>query len=191
MTEQNRKGRTSRRIVLETLLCLGGAPVLQAAADASVWQAYEAVEEGWIRERHRLLLQHAPGVAETAQVEMELRLADLKRRRMQFSFLQRHKPALLRGGIWQLTSLSLPPTEHEALLASEPDYRSLDENVRRLTDRLRRHPGHSEFRAAQTHLWKTPVYREYHRRYLLRMQHLQGLYSGGVPLARTDSAQNR
>lgn len=178
MNKDNQDGKTSRRIVLETLLCLGGGSALQASADSAAWQAFEAVEASWIRERHRLLLLHAPGVAQAAELELDLRLTDLERRRRQFTHLQRRKSQLIGGGIWQLTSFSLPQTEHTALLGSDPAYRMLDGKVRRLTETLRQHPGHDEFRAAQTHLWKTPLYREQHRRYLQRMQHLQKLYSG-------------
>lgn len=191
MEEQNSPGQTSRRIVLETLLCLTGAPALQASIDTAVWQAFEAVEEGWIRERHRLLLQHAPGVADAAQLELDLRLADLARRRLQFFYLQQHRPVLLTGGVWQFTAFSLPEKDRDSLLASAPGYRAIEEKIRRLSFRLAQHPGHTEFRAAQTHLWKTPLYREAHRRYLLRMQQLQTQYSGAIPLARSTSRQNR
>lgn len=173
-----RSKNASRRVVLEALLGLGAGSSLYGYLDSTAWRAYEAVEEAWIRDRHAVLLQQAPAASSAAHVDLELRLADLARRGMQFRHLLKRDPNALRGGVWQLTSLPISERENAEMI-SIPEYRKKDERVRQLNGALRRHPQYENLRRAQTRLWKTPEYREIHRRYTGRMQELQRLY--GTP----------
>ena len=166
--------------MLETLLGLSAASTLYASLDSTAWQAYEAVEEAWIRDRHELLVQHAPIAAAAARIDLELKLADLQRRAMQFRHILESDPALLRGGVWQMTALPLSDHDNAAMLTSNPEYRKKCDRIRQLTESLRRHPGYETLRRAQIRLWKTPHYREVHRRYMGRMQELQRLYGSGT-----------
>ena len=68
------RGRTSRRVILEALLGLGAGGTLSATLDLSAWQAYEAVEEAWIRDRHELLIQNAPAAMQAAALDLEVKL---------------------------------------------------------------------------------------------------------------------
>lgn len=175
---------TSRRVILEAMLGLGAAGSLHAALDTAAWQAYEAVEEAWIRDRFELLVQHTPAALGAARVDLELKLADLQRRGMQFRHLAANNPALLRGGIWQLTALPVADVEDAALTKGNADYRKQTERIRRLSDDLRAHPRYDILHRAQIRLWKTPQYREIHRKYMGRMQELQRIYGGAdVPPA--------
>ena len=168
--------RTSRRTMLETLLGLSAASTLYASLDSTAWQAYEAVEEAWIRDRHELLVQHAPIAISAARIDLELKLSDLQRRAMQFRHILSFDPTLLRGGVWQMTALPLSDQDNAAMLSSNPEYRKQCDRIRTLTEALRRHPDYEMLRRAQIRLWKTPQYREVHRRYMGRMQELQRLY---------------
>ena len=172
--------RTSRRTMLETLLGISAASTLYASLDSTAWQAYEAVEEAWIRDRHELLVQHAPIAVSAARIDLELKLTDLQRRAMQFRHILGSDPTLLRGGVWQMTALPLSDQENAAMLSSIPEYRKKCDRIRALTEALRRHPAYETLRRAQIRLWKTPQYREVHRRYMGRMQELQRLYGTGA-----------
>ena len=168
---------TSRRVVLEAILGLGAAGSLYGSLDGTAWRAYEAVEEAWIRDRFELLIQHAPAALNAARVDLELKLADLQRRGTQFRHLLANSPALLRGGVWQLTALPISETENAAL-NRVPEYRKQTDRIRQMTDALRSHPQYEMLRRAQIRLWKTPQYREIHRKYMGRMQDLQRMYGG-------------
>ena len=173
------RGRTSRRVILEALLGLGAGSTLSATLDLSAWQAYEAVEEAWIRDRHELLIQNAPAAMQAAALDLEVKLADLRRRAMQFRFLLNRDSALLRGGVWELTSLSVSPEEQAEMLATIPEYRRQEEQVHQLAETLRRNPQYAILQRAQIRLWKTPQYRDLHRRYMGRMQDLQKSFGNG------------
>lgn len=177
-------GRTSRRVLLEAILGLGATAALYGTLDASAWTAYEAVEEAWIRDRYELLIDQAPGAAAAARLDLDLKIADLQRRGVQFRHILTRDPNLLRGGVWQLTSLPLSEEDNAEILSASPEYRSRCERVRQLGEALRRHPEYEALRRAQVRLWKTPQYREVHRRYTGRMQELQLQYgSGSEPIA--------
>ena len=166
--------------MLETLLGLSAASTLYASLDTTAWQAYEAVEEAWIRDRHGLLVQHAPIALAAARIDLELKLTDLQRRAMQFRHILSTDPNLLRGGVWQMTALPLSDHDHAAMVTATPEYRKRCERISALTEALRRHPNYEMLRRAQIRLWKTPQYREIHRRYMGRMQELQRLYGTGA-----------
>lgn len=163
--------------MLETLLGLSATSVLYANLDDSAWQAYEAVEEAWIRDRHELLLQQAPAALSAARIDLELKLADLQRRSMQFRHLLECDPSALRGGVWQMAAISVTDTEQMDLMTI-PEYRKACERVRHLTGSLRRHKHYEILRRAQMRLWKTPQYHEVHRRYTGRMHELARAYGG-------------
>lgn len=170
--------KTGRRVLFQALLGLGASQAL-FALDLSAWRAYEAVEEAWIRDRYELLVQEAPGAPAAASLDLEVRLADLRKRAIEFRVLSARDQSLLHGGIWQLASLPVtPPVQRE--LMGNPEYRKVCDSVRRLTDQLRRHPQFSILQKAQMRLWKTPQYRDIHRRYTGKMQDLQRMY-GGAP----------
>ena len=168
---------TSRRVVLETLLGLGATSALYGNLDDSAWRAYEAVEEAWIRDRHQLLVQYAPDVIGLAHLDLNIKLADLRRRAMQFRHLMECDPSALRGGAWQLTALSASDAEHTDL-AFVPEYRKLVERMRQSTEKLRKSSQYDPLQRAQVRLWKTPQYREIHRRYMGRMHELAAAYGG-------------
>ena len=172
--------RPTRRTMLEILLGLGTASTLYASLDSTAWQAYEAVEEAWIRDRHELLLQHAPIAIGAARIDLDLKLTDLQRRAIQFRHILNTEPALLRGGVWQMTALPVSEQDHNAMLGAAPDYRKHCDRIKQLTEALRRHPHYETLKRAQVRLWKTPQYREVHRRYMGRMQELQRLYGTGT-----------
>jgi hypothetical protein len=173
-------GSTSRRVLLEVFLGFGAtAAVLYASLDGTAWTAYEAVEEAWIRDRHELLLEQAPACVQAARIDLELRLADLQRRGMQFRQMLNRDPTLLRGGIWQLTALPVSDDDNLEMMGASQDYRRQCDRVRQLGEALRRHPQYDVLRRAQVRLWKTPQYREAHRRYTGRMQELQQNYGSG------------
>jgi hypothetical protein len=171
---------TTRRTAMSVLLGLGcGAAVCGSALGEAAWRAYEAVEEAWIRDRHSLIVDQCPDCAEAAGIDLELKLAELHRRGMQFLYLSKLHPQQLRGGMWQLTWIPLSDADLAKLAATNPAYRRQDEKVRKLTEDLRRHPEHDDFQRAQTRLWKTPEYRSVHRRYSGRLQELNRVYTGG------------
>jgi hypothetical protein len=167
----------SRRSVLFRALPGLVATSALYALDSSAWRAYEAVEESWIRDRHELLVQEAPGAPDAAALDLEVRLADLRKRAIEFRFLTSRDTALLHGGIWQMASLPVTPALQREL-QSNPEYRKAQETVRTLTEHLQKHPQFAVLQRAQMRLWKTPRYREIHRRYTGKMQDLQRLYGG-------------
>lgn len=157
---------------MQAVVALGSGGVLHAAVDASTWQAYEAVEESWIRDRHELLIQDAPTVIHAAAIDLEVRLADLRRRAIEFQHIVARDASLLNGGIWQMASLPLS-AQCRRELNRLPEYRRVVAEITQLTDDLRRHPQYPSLQRAQMRLWKTPQYVEAHRRYTGRMQELQ------------------
>lgn len=171
------KAITTRRGMFEVLLGLGAAVSLQGALDGTAWRAYESIEEAWIRDRHLLLVKQTPAAAAIAKIDLELKLAELRRRGAQFKHLLRCNPRQLRGGIWQLSFLPFNQVE-EGELQSDSNYHRLQERVRSLAHAVQEHPDNRLLRQAQTHLWKTPEYREIHQRYSGRMQELSALYGG-------------
>jgi hypothetical protein len=173
-------GFTTRRGMIETLLGLGVASVAYAALDSTAWRAYESVEEAWIRDRHDLLVKHSPAAIDAAEIDLNLKLAELQRRAMQFRYLLKRNPQQLRGGVWQLSWLPLSEREKAELESSDAAYRRQERKIRQLSHALREHGDYNAFRQAQTRLWKTPEYKEIHRRYSGRMQDLQKMY--GRPL---------
>jgi len=170
--------KVRRRVLFQALLGLTASGAL-FGLDLSAWRAYEAVEESWIRDRHELLVQEAPGAPGAAALDLEVRLADLRRRAIEFRVLSTKDQSMLQGGIWQMTSLPLTPSVQRELVANG-EYRKVQDAVKRLTETLRRHPQFSVLQRAQMRLWKTPQYREIHRRYTGKMQDLQRIY-GGAP----------
>ena len=164
--------------MIETLLGLGAAGVLHAALDSSAWRAYESVEDAWIRDRHALLVKHSPNAQMAAEIDLNLKLAELQRRAMQFKHLLRRNPRQLRGGVWQLSWLPLTDREKSELESADSAYRRHEKKIRQLAEDLRQHADYDAFRHAQTRLWKTPEYKELHRQYSGRMQELQKIYGG-------------
>lgn len=172
------KKHTTRRGMLGTLLGLGTATVLNGALDSSAWRAYESIEESWIRGRHGLLLRQFPSISGAAQLDLELKLAELHRRAMRFQYLVKRQPQLLRGGIWQLSSLPWDEKNSTTLSVGDAGYRRHEHYMRSLNQALKQHPDYQLYRQAQMRLWKTPEYRDGHRQYSDRMQDLQNLYGG-------------
>jgi hypothetical protein len=166
--------------MIETLLGLGAASVLHAALDSTAWRAYESVEEAWIRDRHTLLVKHSPNAQMAAEIDLDLKLAELQRRAMQFKHLLRRNPRQLRGGVWQLSWLPLTEGEKSELESTDAAYRRQERKIRQLGEQLRQHADYDAFRHAQTRLWKTPEYKEIHRKYSGRMQELQKLSGSGL-----------
>ncbi len=163
------------------LLGLGGGPALYGSGlDEAAWRAYEAVEEAWIRDRHALLIEQCPECSAAAEIDLEVKLAELQRRAMQFQYLVKHNSRLLQGGMWQLTWIPLTSAELSRMAASDPAYRKQDDRIRRLNAALRRHAGYEQFRRAQTRLCKTPDYHSVHRRYSARLHELNRIYGGGT-----------
>jgi hypothetical protein len=171
-------GFKTRRGMIETLLCMGAAGALHAALDIDAWRAYESVEEAWIRDRYALLVNQSPNAAAAARIDLDLKLAELHRRALQFRYLFKRNPRQLRGGVWQMSWLPLTERDHDELLSADPAYKLQERRIRDLGQALREHPDYDGFRQAQTHLWKTPEYKEIHRRYSGRMQDLQTTYGG-------------
>lgn len=172
--------KSTRRTLIETLIGLGAAGALYGAVDSTAWRAYEAVEEQWIRDRHALIVAQAPGAAGAARVDLELKLAELQRRALEFKHLLRSNPRQLRGGVWQLSWLPLSDQERESLQSNDAAYRRQDDQIRRLVASLRRHAEYERLRQAQMRLWKTPEYKEIHRKYSGRVQELHRHYGGGA-----------
>ena len=164
--------RTRRNLLMQAVVALGSGRVLHAAVDASTWRAYQAVEESWIRDRHELLIQEAPTVILAAEIDLEVRLADLRKRAIEFEHVASRDSSLLNGGVWQMTSLPLS-AQCRKELNRLPQYRRIIAQLTQLTDSLRRHPQYPYLQHAQMRLWKTPQYVEAHRRYTGRMQELQ------------------
>jgi hypothetical protein len=175
---------TTRRTAITTLLGLGsGTAVYGSALNREAWRAYQAVEEAWIRERHALLIEQCPDCSEAASIDLELKLAELHRRAMQFEYLSKHRRDQLRGGMWQLSWLPMSGADAIRLNQTSTAYRHNEETIRKLTGDLRKHATYNEFRKAQTRLWKTPDYRFVHRRYSGRLQELNkeyGLTTGSL-----------
>jgi hypothetical protein len=170
---------TTRRKAIGTLLGLGAGTALYCSGlDQAAWRAYEAVEEAWIRDRHALLVEQCPECADTAAIDLELKLAELHRRAYQFEYLSKHNPRQLRGGMWQLAWIPLSDADLARLSAGAPAYRKQDEKVRGLTETLRQHAGYNDLQRAQMRLWKTPDYHSVHRRYSGRLQELNRIYGG-------------
>lgn len=168
--------QTSRRVILEALLGLGATSALYGFLDEAAWRAFEAVEESWIRDRHELLIQQAPAALGAARLDLEIRLADLRLRALQFRHLLSCNPSALRGGVWQMTALPVSQAEDEEMRSTSPEYRRQQDRIRQLNQTLQRHPQAEILRRAQMRLWKTPQYREIHRRYTGKMQELQNHY---------------
>ena len=172
---------TTRRTVMSALLGLGaGSALCSGPLDAGAWRAYEAVEEAWIRDRHALLLEQCPGCGGPAAIDLDLKLAELQRRGIQFEYLGKHHPEQLRGGMWELTWIPLSPRDTSRLLATNAQYRENEDKIRRLSATLRNNPHYDHFRTSQIRLWKTPEYRSVHRRYSGRLYELNRIYSGSV-----------
>ena len=172
---------TTRRMAMGALLGLGaGTALLCSALDQDAWRAYEAVEEAWIRDRHALVVEQCPDCADVAALDLDLKLAELQRRALQFQYLSKHNPRALRGGMWQLAWIPLTDAELARIAASSSAYRKQDEKVRKLTETLREHERFEDFHRAQTRLWKTPEYHAVHRRYSGRLQELNRIYGGST-----------
>lgn len=161
------------------MLGIGSGTALYCSAlDRSAWRAYEAVEEAWIRDRHALLVEQCPDCADAAAIDLELKLAELQRRALQFEYVSKHNPRLLQGGMWQLASIPLSDAELGKMASASAMYRKQDALVRRLSDTLRQHPDYDNFHRAQTRLWKTPDYHSVHRKYSGRLQELNRIFAG-------------
>lgn len=172
---------TTRRTAMSAILGLGaGTAICSSALDQTAWRSYEAVEEAWIRDRHALLIEQCPECCDAAAIDLELKLAELHRRGLQFQYLARYSPQQLRGGMWQLSWLTLSTNDISRMLSKSPSYRLLEETIRRLGEELRKAPDYDVFRRAQMRLWKTPEYRSVHRRYSGRLQELNRAYSGSA-----------
>jgi hypothetical protein len=168
---------TTRRSAITTLLGLGsGTVVCGSTLNGNAWRAYEAVEEAWIRDRYALLVEQCPECSEAAGIDLELKLAELRRRAMQFRYLSKHHPDQLRGGMWQLSWLPLSGADLTNLLETNAPYRQNEATIRKLTEDLRKHTTYEGFRVAQMRLWKTPDYRFVHRGYSGRLQELNQAY---------------
>jgi len=167
---------TTRRGMIEGLLGLGAASVLHAALDSSAWRSYESVEETWIRDRHALLIKQSPQVEEAANLDLDLKIAELQRRAIQFRHLLKRKPRQLRGGVWQLSWLPVSEKEQRELEASDANYKRQERKVRELADSLRKRADYQTFRNAQMQLWKTPEYKAIHRKYSEAMLELHKTY---------------
>ena len=165
--------KSRRRLILETLIALGAGSTVHAFSDQAAWQAYEAVEEAWLRNRHELLMQQAPAAMSAAAIDLEIRLTYLKKRAMEFQYLQKAEPPTQRIPVWQFGATQLSSARVADLQRSSLPYRKCEERIRQLTDMLRHHPEYEILRRAQIRLWKTPDYREAHRRYMGRLQELQ------------------
>ena len=85
---------TTRRTAITTLLGLGSGTAVYGSAtlNRDAWRAYEAVEEAWIRDRHALLIEQCPRCSAAARIDLDLKLAELRRRAMQFQYLEQHHP---------------------------------------------------------------------------------------------------
>src|SRR5262245_59695559 len=124
--------------MLESLLALGAAGILHAAAlDGTAWRAYESVEEAWIRDRHELLVKYTPAAAGAAEIDLDLKLAELHRRSMQFKYMLKHNPRQLRGGVWQLSWLPMSEVEKSELENSDVSYRRHERKILQLSQTLR------------------------------------------------------
>ena len=77
-----------------------------------------------------------------------------------------------------MTALPVSEAENSEMMSKVPDYRKQSDRIREMTDALRTHPQYEMLRRAQIRLWKTPQYREIHRKYMGRMQELQRMYGG-------------
>lgn len=172
---------TIRRSAVTVLLGIGsGTTVRSSELDPSAWRAYEAVEETWIRDRHTLLLHQSEVCSETAAIDLELKLAELRRRGLQFLYLSKHHPQELRGGVWQLSWIPLTTIDIAKITAISPEYRRQEQKIRRLAEELRKSPNYESFLKAQTRLWKTPEYHALHRRYSTRLKELNEVCGGMV-----------
>ncbi|HYI94614.1 MAG TPA: hypothetical protein VEX68_13795 [Bryobacteraceae bacterium] len=172
---------TTRRTVMSALLGFSAGSVLCGTPlDIGAWRAFEAVEEAWIRDRHALLLEQCPDCRGPASIDLDLKLAELQRRGIQFEYLNKHQPAQLRGGLWELTWIPLRPRDVSRLLSTNAQYRENEDRIQRLTATLRNNPHYDHFRTSQIRLWKTPEYRSAHRRYSGRLYELNRTYSGSV-----------
>jgi hypothetical protein len=174
------KFNVSQGIAGKLLVCIGASALAAYASfDPSAWKAYEAIEEAWIRECHSFVIQQAPAGLGAAQIDLEIKLAELRHRGMAVQHISKCAPKSLSGGVWQLTALTVPDGEDDHL-AAVAEYRKLGERIAHLRASLKAHPQYSLLRRAQTRLWKTPQYRNAHRRYTGRLQELQTLY-GDTP----------
>jgi hypothetical protein len=168
---------TTRRTAITALLGLGsGTAVGGTTLNWDAWRAFESIEEAWIRDRHALLTEQCPSCSAAAHIDLELKLAELRRRAMQFQHLRRHHPYFLRGGMWQLAALPMTNSDLTELLDENQEYRDNEELIRKRTEQLRKRSDYEEFLAAQTRLWKTPDYRSVHRRYSSRLNELNKAY---------------
>jgi hypothetical protein len=159
------------------LLGAGALNSAYGSPDSTAWQSFEAVEEGWIRDRYELLTRNAPGAIDAARIDLQLHLAELNRRAIQFRHLLSCNPAAVRGSVWQLAELSVSDSENAEMLSKLPEYRKELDRIKQLSEALRAHPQYDDLRRAQVRLWKTPQYREIHRKYMGKMQELQQLYT--------------
>lgn len=172
---------TTRRTAITTLLGLGsGTAIGGATLNRDAWRAFESIEEAWIRDRHALLTEQCPSCSGAAHIDLELKLAELRRRAMQFQHLRRRHPDQLRGGMWQLASLPVTNADLTDLWADNPEYRENEELIHKRTDELRKHPQYEGFRAAQTQLWKSSDYRFVHRLYSSRLNELNKAYGSAA-----------
>jgi hypothetical protein len=175
---------TTRRGMIESLLGLGAASVVHAALDSTAWRAYESVEQTWIRDRHALLIRQSPQLEEVAQIDLDLKIAELQRRAIEFKHLMKRNPRQLRGGVWQLSWLPVSEQEKRQLESSHAGYKRQEGKVRELADSLRKHAEYQAFRNAQMQLWKTPEYKAIHRKFsesMLELHRTYGAASFGAP----------
>jgi hypothetical protein len=175
------KKAATRRTMMTALLGLGtGTTLCSSPLDESAWRAYQAVEEAWIRDRYALVVEQCPECADAAALDLEVKLAELQRREIQFHYLSRHNPQQLRGGMWQLSWLPVSEFDVSRMFADNPAYKRVEQKIRRLNEELRKSAQYEDFHRAQTRLWKTPEYRSIHRRYSGRLQDLNRIYGGSA-----------
>ena len=74
------KFKVGRSVAGKFLVCLGVTALAANAFDPSAWKAYEAVEEAWIRECHAFVIQQAPAAVGVAQMDLEIKLTELRLR---------------------------------------------------------------------------------------------------------------
>ncbi len=103
---------------------------------AAVYAGYADAQRTWQQSLRDMIVSARPELADLAQVSADMQLALIDRGEARFRYLvdQAHDRLQLEGGLSEFVNVGLVWSDEDnvALMATDPDYRALEERISRL-----------------------------------------------------------
>ncbi len=103
---------------------------------AAVYAGYADAQRTWQQSLRDMIVSARPELADLAQVSADMQLALIDRGEARFRYLvdQAHDRLQLEGGLSEFVNVGLVWSDEDnvALMATDPDYRALEERINRL-----------------------------------------------------------